>query len=54
MNSDKKSAEQLKQETTPITDPGVFHEFSGIYFSSSIKIFDPNTNEVLVHKRGDN
>lgn len=54
MNSDNKTTEQLKQETLPITDPGVFNEFSGIYFSSSIKIFDPNTNEVLVQKRGDN
>jgi hypothetical protein len=54
MNSDKKSTDQLEKETSPITDPGTFNEFSGIYFSSSIKIFDPNTNEVLVHKRGDN
>lgn len=29
------------------------NEFGGVYFSSSIKIFDPNSNEVLVHKRGD-
>lgn len=29
-------------------------ELSGFYFSSAIKIFDPNTDEVLVHKRGDN
>lgn len=25
----------------------------GFYFSSSVKIFDPNTKEVLVQKRGD-
>ena len=54
MNSQKKTTEELKQETSPITNPGTFDEFSGIYFSSSIKIFDPNTNEVLVQKRGDN
>jgi hypothetical protein len=54
MNSDNKTTEQLKTETSPITDPGKFDEFSGIYFSSSIKIFDPNTDEVLVQKRGDN
>lgn len=29
------------------------NELSGVYFSSGIKIFDPNTNEVLVQKRGD-
>lgn len=30
------------------------NEFGGVYFSSSIKITDPNTQEVLVHVRGDN
>jgi len=30
------------------------NEVGGFYFSSGIKIFDPNTNEVLVQKRGDN
>lgn len=29
------------------------NENAGVYFSSSIKIFDPNTEEVLVQKRGD-
>jgi hypothetical protein len=29
------------------------NEVGGVYFSSSIKIFDPNSNEVLVQKRGD-
>lgn len=29
-------------------------EVSGFYFSSSIKIHDPNTDEVLVQIRGDN
>jgi len=29
-------------------------EVSGFYFSSAIKIHDPNTNEVLVQIRGDN
>lgn len=28
-------------------------EIGGIYFSSSVKIYDPDTKEVLVHKRGD-
>jgi len=30
------------------------NETGGFYFSSSVKIFDPNTEEVLIHKRGDN
>jgi hypothetical protein len=30
------------------------NELGGVYFSSSIKISDPETNEVLVHVRGDN
>lgn len=30
------------------------NENAGLYFSSSIKIFDPNTKEILVQKRGDN
>jgi len=29
-------------------------ETGGFYFSSSIKIFNPNTKEILVQKRGDN
>ena len=30
------------------------NEQAGFYFSSSIKIFDPNTKEIIVQKRGDN
>lgn len=29
------------------------NETGGFYFSSGIKIFDPNTKEMLVQKRGD-
>jgi len=29
-------------------------EQSGIYFSYSVKIYDPNTSEVIVQIRGDN
>jgi hypothetical protein len=36
-----------KQESKP-------NENGGFYFSSSIKIYDPNTKEILVQKRGDN
>jgi hypothetical protein len=28
-------------------------EVGGIYFSSAIKIFDPKTGEIILHKRGD-
>lgn len=28
-------------------------ETGGVYFSSHVKIYDPNTKEVLVQKRGD-
>ena len=30
------------------------NENGGFYFSSSVKLVDPNTKEVLVHMRGDN
>ena len=30
------------------------NEHGGFYFSSHVKITDPNTKEVLVQKRGDN
>lgn len=29
-------------------------EETGFYFSSSVKVFDPETQEVLVNIRGDN
>jgi hypothetical protein len=30
------------------------NESGGFYFSSHLKISDPNTKEILVQKRGDN
>jgi len=42
---------QPKNEDKPQKKPD---ELGGVYFSSSIKIFDPETNEILVQKRGDN
>ena len=50
MNESKKEIVD-KKETPKEKKP---NELNGIYFSSSIKIFDPNTKEVLVNKRGDN
>jgi hypothetical protein len=43
-----KPMESEENITTPVDEQG------GIHFSSSFKIFDPNTNEVLVQQRGDN
>ena len=42
-----------KPETDKVNSSRKPNDTSGIYFSSSIKIFDPNTKEVLVQKRGD-
>jgi hypothetical protein len=42
---------QKTVEKTPNRKP---NEIGGFYFSSGIKIFDPNTKEVVVQKRGDN
>lgn len=39
---------QLTEEIGPQPD-----ESGGFYFSSFLKITDPNTNEVLVETRGD-
>lgn len=29
------------------------NENAGFYFSSSVKIFDPNTQQIILQKRGD-
>jgi hypothetical protein len=45
------------QENKPETKPEVGvkpNESGGFYFSSFLKITDPNTKEVLVQTRGDN
>lgn len=39
-----------KQQTSSGKKP---NENAGFYFSSSVKIFDPNTQQILVQKRGD-
>jgi len=48
MNETNKNS---KKESQPSNKP---NEVGGFYFSSSIKIFDPNTKEVMVQQRGDN
>jgi hypothetical protein len=47
---DNKNTSEVKDQT-PERKP---NDTNGMLFSSVIKIFDPNTKEVLVHKRGDN
>lgn len=45
----KSETNEKKEETKPKKPD----EQSGIYFSSHVKIYDPNTKEVLVQKRAD-
>lgn len=46
----KSNAPELNRNVPMKKNPD---EFGGIYFSSVVKIYDPETEEVLVHKRGD-
>jgi len=48
--NEKEENKQIQQEKT-VRKP---NEQVGFYFSSGIKITDPNTKEVLVQMRGDN
>lgn len=48
--TEKPQKQQINEEHNQEKSPD---EVSGFYFSSAIKIFDPNTDEVLVQKRGD-
>lgn len=45
-------AEENKQIQPEKSEPKP-NEHGGFYFSSGIKITDPNTKEVLVHMRGE-
>ena len=44
-------SEDLQENEEPGPAPD---EQSGFYFSSFVKVYDPNTKEVLVQTRGDN
>lgn len=46
MNENSPKGEQQLPEKKP-------NEHGGFYFSSSVKIFDPNSQEIIVQKRGD-
>jgi hypothetical protein len=48
--SDYKSKNEETSGKLPEKKP---NENAGFYFSSSVKIFDPNSQQILVQKRGD-
>jgi len=50
MSESKKEQEQKVEQVQEKKKP---NEIGGILFSSSVKIFDPNTKEIIVQKRGD-
>jgi|APCry1669192062_1035393.scaffolds.fasta_scaffold03791_3 hypothetical protein len=50
MNNIKSKSQGNQGKKQPPTKP---NEHGGFYFSSSVKIFDPNSKQVLVQKRGD-
>lgn len=48
--TNKSISEQNKQLKTSSAKP---KENAGLHFSSFVKIFDPNTKQILMQKRGD-
>jgi hypothetical protein len=50
MNQNSKDKQEILEQK-PEKKP---NENAGFYFSSHLKIFDPNTKEIFVKKRGDN
>lgn len=53
MDNDKENKSHNVKEPTQPTFNKKPNETGGFYFSSHLKITDPNTKEVLVQKRGD-
>lgn len=51
---DKSQEIQNEQKTPEKSGVKKPNENAGLYFSSFLKITDPNTKEVLVQQRGDN
>ncbi len=49
----KNMTKESKNKKAKPLPPKVPNEMGGFYFSSNIRIFDPNTKEILVKKRGD-
>lgn len=50
----KQMNEKKENEKKPTQDGIKPNETGGFYFSSSVKIFDPNSQEIILHTRGDN
>lgn len=48
INPDAKSSAQPKNLVVPKPN-----ELGGVHISSSVKIFDPNTKQIILHKRAD-
>ena len=53
INNTMKESKSQNEGKTGKTSSVKPNEVGGFYFSSGIKIFDPQTQEVLVQKRGD-
>lgn len=51
MNNQNNKSEKVQ---TPKPQDKKPNEFGGFYFSSFLKISDPNTKQVILQKRGDN
>ena len=51
MDNNEQTQREVQLEVSEGKKP---KENAGFYFSSSLKITDPNTKEVLVQMRGDN
>jgi hypothetical protein len=49
----KDKSSESQENKVPVTEKKP-NENGGFYFSSHLKITDPNTKQVLVQKRGDN
>lgn len=48
------NTENLDKKESSVQEEKKPNELGGFYFSSHFKIFDPNTEEIIVQQRGDN
>lgn len=51
-NKQENKSQSFNTKTQPVEKKP--NEHGGFYFSSVLKISDPNTKEIIVQKRGDN
>lgn len=54
INNHMDKVEQTKNNDVAKSEEKRPNENAGLYFSSFVKIHDPNTKEIMVQKRGDN